>query len=155
MDVYHSVLNVEALVATLNQEKALVGAFSVIVKLQFSRRLISSSSAYIAHCAGVECDRSGFFTRPGVSWSWVPLLYSNCMEMDGRSQAGGAHFIIGKYFSPALEIFFLGLCWGTFISWSQHSFILLKVWRLCQLEQLTWRPPQLHLCWNLILSSAP
>ena len=91
----------------------------------------------------------------GVSWSWVPLLYSNCMEMDGRSQAGGAHFIIGKYFSPALEIFFLELCGGTFISRSQHSFILLKVWRLCQLEQLTWRPPQLHLCWNLILSSAP
>ena len=60
------------------------------------------------------------------------------------------------------QIFFTGfgnifsrIVWGTFISWSQHSFILLKVWRLCQLEQLTWRPPQLHLCWNLILSSAP
>ena len=52
----------------------------------------------------------------GVSWSWVPLLYSNCMEMDGRSQAGGAHFIIGKYFSPALEIFFLELCGGAHLS---------------------------------------
>ena len=30
--VYHSVLNVKALVGTFNQEKALVGAFSVIVQ---------------------------------------------------------------------------------------------------------------------------
>ena len=32
MSVYHSVLNVKALVGAFNQEKALVGAFSVIVK---------------------------------------------------------------------------------------------------------------------------
>ena len=32
MPAYHSVLNVKALVGTFNQEKALVGAFSVIVK---------------------------------------------------------------------------------------------------------------------------
>ena len=32
MPVYHSVLNVKALVGSFNQEKALVGAFSVIVK---------------------------------------------------------------------------------------------------------------------------
>ena len=31
--IYHSVLNVKALVGAFNQEKALVGALSVIVKL--------------------------------------------------------------------------------------------------------------------------
>ena len=34
MPVQHSVLNVKVLVGTFNQEKALVGAFSVIVKLR-------------------------------------------------------------------------------------------------------------------------
>ena len=33
--VQHSVLNVKAVIATFNQEKALVGAFSVIVKTDF------------------------------------------------------------------------------------------------------------------------
>ena len=33
MPVQHSVLNVKALVGAINQEKALVGAFSVIVQL--------------------------------------------------------------------------------------------------------------------------
>ena len=33
MPVYHSVLNVKAVVGAFNQEKALVGAFSVIVQL--------------------------------------------------------------------------------------------------------------------------
>ena len=32
MPVYHSVLNVKVVVAAFNQEKALVGAFSVIVQ---------------------------------------------------------------------------------------------------------------------------
>ena len=32
MPIYHSVFNVKVLVGTFNQEKALVGAFSVIVK---------------------------------------------------------------------------------------------------------------------------
>ena len=36
-------LNVKAFVGTFNQEKALVGAFSVIVKLQTSRRFVTSS----------------------------------------------------------------------------------------------------------------
>ena len=41
--VYNSVLNVKALVGAFNQEKALVGAFSVIVKLQtlFPARVVS------------------------------------------------------------------------------------------------------------------
>ena len=34
MSVLHSVLNVKAVVAAFNQEKALVGAFSVIKNLQ-------------------------------------------------------------------------------------------------------------------------
>ena len=38
------VLNVKAIVASFNQEKALVGAFSVIVQLQTSRRFVLSSS---------------------------------------------------------------------------------------------------------------
>ena len=37
-----SVSNVKALVCAFNQEKALVGAFSVIVKLQSMRRIVSS-----------------------------------------------------------------------------------------------------------------
>ena len=40
----NSVLNVKVLVGTFNQEKALVGAVSMIVKLQTSRMLVSSSS---------------------------------------------------------------------------------------------------------------
>ena len=56
MSVYHSVLNVKALVDTFNQEKAKVGAFSVIVKLPTSRRLISSSIT-VCLCPGFQ--RSG------------------------------------------------------------------------------------------------
>ena len=37
--VQHSVLNVKALVGAFNQEKALVGAFSVITKLRMDLRL--------------------------------------------------------------------------------------------------------------------
>ena len=36
MPSYHSVLNVKALVGTFNQEKALAGASSVIVKLRIN-----------------------------------------------------------------------------------------------------------------------
>ena len=39
-----NVLNVKVLVGTFNQEKALVGAFSVIAELQTSQRLVSSST---------------------------------------------------------------------------------------------------------------
>ena len=41
----YSVLNVKALVGAFNQEEALLGAFCVIVKLQSSRRFVSSSSS--------------------------------------------------------------------------------------------------------------
>ena len=40
---YHGVLNVNALVGTFNQEKVIVGAFSVIVKLKTSQSLVSIS----------------------------------------------------------------------------------------------------------------
>ena len=40
-------LNVKALVGTFNQEKALVGAFSVIVKLR--RSIVCSTSRYPVH----------------------------------------------------------------------------------------------------------
>ena len=42
----------EAVVAACNQEKAIVGAFSVIVKPQTSRRFVSSST--VLGWAGVE-----------------------------------------------------------------------------------------------------
>ena len=45
--ILHCVLNVKAIVAAFNQEKALVGAFSVIVKLY---RLIDLRH-YTGHCA--------------------------------------------------------------------------------------------------------
>ena len=38
MSVQYSVLNVKALVGAFNQEKALVGAFSVIVKTDFETK---------------------------------------------------------------------------------------------------------------------
>ena len=44
------------LVGTFNQEKALVGAFSMIVKLQTSCRFVSSSTSYsrIVNGAGTQ-----------------------------------------------------------------------------------------------------
>ena len=44
MLIYHSVLNVKVLVGAFNQWRALVWAFSVNVKLQTSRRFVSSSN---------------------------------------------------------------------------------------------------------------
>ena len=41
---YHGHKNVKALLDAFHQEKALVGASSVIVKLQSSQRFVSSSS---------------------------------------------------------------------------------------------------------------
>ena len=56
MPVKHSVLNVKALVGAFNQEKALVGAFSVIVKTDcgtdgsfYSTNLIPPSLATALH----------------------------------------------------------------------------------------------------------
>ena len=45
----NSVLNVKALVGAFNQEKALVGTLPMIVKLQTSRRFVSSSNG--------QCDQ--------------------------------------------------------------------------------------------------
>ena len=50
-------LQCKALVGVLNQEKALVGAFSVIVKHQTSRRFVCSSS-----CCGVGWARSQYIS---------------------------------------------------------------------------------------------
>ena len=49
---FNSVLSAKA----FNQEKALVGAFSVIVKLQYSRRFVSSSNANVERERGVRGD---------------------------------------------------------------------------------------------------
>ena len=43
----------EVLVGAFNQEKALVGAFSVIVKLQ-TRSFVSSSNSVVGYCAGLS-----------------------------------------------------------------------------------------------------
>ena len=55
MPVWHSVLNVKALVGAFNQEKALVGAFSVIVK-----PVVDPMEHYTALVVtqGPGCDRS-------------------------------------------------------------------------------------------------
>ena len=44
--IYHCVLTVKVVVANFNKEKALEGAISVILKLQTSRRFVSSSPPY-------------------------------------------------------------------------------------------------------------
>ena len=59
---YNSVLNVKALVGTFNQEKALVGAFPVIVQLQ---RLI----VYTALVLSVKCSVTEFY------WQRYEILY--------------------------------------------------------------------------------
>ena len=52
--VWHSVLNVKAAEAAFNEEKALVGAFSVIVQLQrlivYSTSNVTTLSAMAAPC---------------------------------------------------------------------------------------------------------
>ena len=66
----HSVLNLKAVVATFDQEKALVGAFSVITNLRVDIRLklqlalalasshrITNNSAHTAAAAGVGLDK--------------------------------------------------------------------------------------------------
>ena len=45
-------------VGTFNQEKALVGAFSVIVKLQTSQRFVSSSNALLSLSSDVTIEAS-------------------------------------------------------------------------------------------------
>ena len=52
---HSSVLNVKMLVGAFNQEKALVGAFNVIAKLQSLRMFVSSSSEWTALTAGCLC----------------------------------------------------------------------------------------------------
>ena len=54
MPVQHSVINVKVLVGAFNQEKALVGAFSLIVKLQNSRRFVSSPTSVVTALALLE-----------------------------------------------------------------------------------------------------
>ena len=56
---HNSVLNVKAVVAAFNQEKALVGAFSVIVQLH---RLIVYSTSYRCCCPQCLC------LCPPISW---------------------------------------------------------------------------------------
>ena len=52
-------LNVKALVGTFNQEKALVGAFSVVVQLQTSRRFVLSSKLHPPAVPRVEAVQVG------------------------------------------------------------------------------------------------
>ena len=49
-------MNVKAVVAVFNHKKVLVGAFSIIVKLQTLRRFVCSSTGYSAANDG-ELDR--------------------------------------------------------------------------------------------------
>ena len=58
MPVYHSVLNVKALVGTSNQEKALVGEFSVIVKTSLINRYSSDRNVCIQVLESAEKFRS-------------------------------------------------------------------------------------------------
>ena len=52
-----SVLNVKTLVGTSNQEKAIAGAFSVIIQLQASRRFVSSSILLPTYLLGLRGGR--------------------------------------------------------------------------------------------------
>ena len=73
--VKHSILNVKALVGAFNQEKALVGAFSVIVKS--SRTFVWSSSRYPSqiisrdhHTSRVTCHLVRVRCMV-AKWSWA------------------------------------------------------------------------------------
>merc|ERR1712067_51937 len=71
----NSVLNVKAVVAAFNQEKALVGAFSVITNLRmelFEALIVTSSNPGAGVCA--ETTRSSVPGQP--RWSWPPCIPS-------------------------------------------------------------------------------
>ena len=65
MTIHHSTLNVKALVGTFKQEKALVEAFYAIVKLQTSRKFVSSSSRRAAQ------HREGSGAAGGATQCWL------------------------------------------------------------------------------------
>ena len=49
-------INVKGQVGTFNQEKALIGTPSLIVKIQSSRRFVSSSSIQASHCSRTQVN---------------------------------------------------------------------------------------------------
>ena len=54
--IWHSVLYVKAVVAAFNQEKALVGAFSVITKLRMDLRF----KLYYIQCVTLQLSINGY-----------------------------------------------------------------------------------------------
>ena len=69
--VKHSVLNVKAVVAAFHQEKALVGAFSVIIH---HRRLIVYSTNYLAPPGMTCCVNASDDEWPAITPSEAPAV---------------------------------------------------------------------------------
>ena len=71
-------LNVKGLVGAFNQVKVLLGALSVIVKLQTSRKFVSSSSIQASHCSRTQVNLAATPApstnppNPGRWWSGSP-----------------------------------------------------------------------------------
>ena len=59
MPIYHSVLNMKALVGAFNQEKALVGALSVIVKTDGSFAALTSHQVTRRHIPEMDEIKTG------------------------------------------------------------------------------------------------
>ena len=78
MTIQHSAFNVKAPIDTFNQAKALEGALSVIVKLQTSRKFVSSSSIQASHCSRTQVNLAATPApstnppNPGRWWSGSP-----------------------------------------------------------------------------------
>ena len=68
----------KAVVAAFNQVKVLLGALSVIVKLQTSRKFVSSSSIQASHCSRTQVNLAATPApstnppNPGRWWSGSP-----------------------------------------------------------------------------------
>ena len=72
--VVNRFLNVRTVVAYFNQEKALVGAFCVIIKLQTSRRFVSSStSSSSSRLHPALASSHGASLARWNSWLWPEL----------------------------------------------------------------------------------
>ena len=91
------------LVATFNQEKALVGAFSVVLQLQTSRRFLSSSSHHAWHGKKVFIEISKWFSSSYVSpshqqqcWLCPFMLYRPNEDIKMRHQHHGMASVLSS-----------------------------------------------------------
>ena len=81
LTVGYSVLNVKAVLVAFNQEKALVGAFSVIVQLQ--RLIVYTTSVKIQRFC-FRCLFTHQLSRRGEGWISICSTLASCRTEQGR-----------------------------------------------------------------------